>query len=779
MKKIKSKSFYLLALLSIFFIISVSLFSVTSFNNNVFAKEDSQNLTFVTGAGVRFNSGSTGLRFTCEISTSKYDEMIENDTYKDGCSFNMLIIPEDYFDGYDEYLTSNAEGDHIKYVESLNLGDKKVDLHFSTNKIIANLDHQSNIISYKIQGVITNILEKNYNRNFIAIAYVNNGDAYEYAVSDARNIVYVANRANKDISADYSEEQKDVLTYFIGKCSHTNTIEQGAIEATCTETGMTASVSCKDCEKIVTEGVEIPAKGHTDNYVIETAPTLIAVGTAKNICSVCETEIANIDLPKLSSVDYDYDIDTTTFTLKSNNLIKVQVQVDHTLQIAGNTYSAYNIDKIDIQGVTGSWIYNETLQKYSLKLALNNANINGNDLSAIKVGFIDLEIEVTGDCVLNGAEGDENLAVLAYSDGNAEKTSNLSFSGNGNLTINGNLKSNQNGVVFNNLTTTLNSSIWKNSTRKCSLYVEKEITIQNGATIISSGDFRSNANTISILSGADVSMTVNGANDALKSSVGTLNIDNSSLSIELDSQNTITTSAVVVDNLIVNNSTVSINGQFDYAFYIPKQIDITGENTIITVNGAVTTAFGSNMGDVIYNFHGGAVNVANSGRLFYKANGNNSFKVDIDGSQIDGTTTNANASAGIYLDNIYLKSGSLTLNSASIAIMAWEFNMSGGELNLKTSSNDAIAVKDAWATVNISGGTANIENIGAKGNTGICLNKGHNTIIIASPATVTVKNFEHGVGSWSAWSEWNDINGINQDAITAIDCTNKVTIQNW
>ncbi len=65
-----------------------------------------------------------------------------------------------------------------------------------------------------------------------------------------------------------------------------------AVEATCTEAGLTAGKKCSVCDAVITAQEEVPAKGHTEVEIPAVAPTCTETGlTAGKKCSVCDTVI--------------------------------------------------------------------------------------------------------------------------------------------------------------------------------------------------------------------------------------------------------------------------------------------------------------------------------------------------------------------------------------------------------------------------------------------------------------------------------------------------------
>ncbi len=61
-----------------------------------------------------------------------------------------------------------------------------------------------------------------------------------------------------------------------------------AVEATCTESGLTAGVKCSVCNEILTAQREVEALGHTEQELLAVAPTCTETGLTEGVkCSVC------------------------------------------------------------------------------------------------------------------------------------------------------------------------------------------------------------------------------------------------------------------------------------------------------------------------------------------------------------------------------------------------------------------------------------------------------------------------------------------------------------
>ena len=73
---------------------------------------------------------------------------------------------------------------------------------------------------------------------------------------------------------------------YVDAKGHTEVIDP-AVEATCTETGLTEGRHCSVCEEILVEQKEVSAKGHNYETVI-TEPTCTEQGYTTYTCSVCD-----------------------------------------------------------------------------------------------------------------------------------------------------------------------------------------------------------------------------------------------------------------------------------------------------------------------------------------------------------------------------------------------------------------------------------------------------------------------------------------------------------
>ena len=158
----------------------------------------------VEGASIRLVEPK-GLRFTAEMSADVYDDLM---TKESGVSkkMGMFIMPYSYVADEDKYASSkdwlNQNYDKIT---------KKIDCVFydSANSSIPNKIYKAGDM-YRANGVISNLYLKNYDEEFIGIAYiaetVGSTTTYQFADFDSnvnvRSAIYVANAAYDDYKSD-------------------------------------------------------------------------------------------------------------------------------------------------------------------------------------------------------------------------------------------------------------------------------------------------------------------------------------------------------------------------------------------------------------------------------------------------------------------------------------------------------------------------------------------------------------------------------------------------
>ena len=153
------------------------------------------------GAAVRL-SNPTGLRFTGYIGKGLLDEL-KAEYGNANVKVGMLITPTDYLTANSLDFTKEA----LDGCGSLPAGKKYVKIDAST--ILESEDGNA----YKINCVLSNVLEDNYARKFSAVTYIEvNGSTYYYADysegNNARSITYVAEAALLDLSNTQTDEYR-------------------------------------------------------------------------------------------------------------------------------------------------------------------------------------------------------------------------------------------------------------------------------------------------------------------------------------------------------------------------------------------------------------------------------------------------------------------------------------------------------------------------------------------------------------------------------------------
>ena len=194
---VNSKKTTFLVLCALLVCALVSAFCVTGFT----AKADGGFVMNEQGAELRLDQEYGGIRFTAKIYPSDY-----NAEY----SYGMIITPKDYID---EYI-SGQNPDYIAQFESQSI--KIINLTNMT-PIAVDIDSDEETDYYLLKGVISNILYSNYNREFFAIAYYNDGESNVYAsfndTENVRSIAAITDSAlNDEVFMDRISDDAEQLT---------------------------------------------------------------------------------------------------------------------------------------------------------------------------------------------------------------------------------------------------------------------------------------------------------------------------------------------------------------------------------------------------------------------------------------------------------------------------------------------------------------------------------------------------------------------------------------
>ena len=148
-------------------------------------------LEMVEGASVRLTD-PYGIRFRANVPAEL--------AAAEGVSYGMTIIPYDWVVNYSEYVDA-ANGDYIAALDGAGV---------TYRKFVCELNENNG--DYYIQASLTNIKEKNLEREFIGIAWYEKDGVKHYAFNEncARSIREVAKKAVL-AGGDYSETQEKFL----------------------------------------------------------------------------------------------------------------------------------------------------------------------------------------------------------------------------------------------------------------------------------------------------------------------------------------------------------------------------------------------------------------------------------------------------------------------------------------------------------------------------------------------------------------------------------------
>lgn len=150
-------------------------------------------LTQTDGAGVRYGSSAQnlkegGLRYEITMSKEDYDYIKSSPTYKDTVSFGVFIAPRDYHESVagmtevnvQEHISAGTDGSTVDNVYCWEQDEKLVGGTIKNGKkyAVQIINIQTKYLrpkdenTYHYYASITNILEKNYSREFIAYGYL-------------------------------------------------------------------------------------------------------------------------------------------------------------------------------------------------------------------------------------------------------------------------------------------------------------------------------------------------------------------------------------------------------------------------------------------------------------------------------------------------------------------------------------------------------------------------------------------------------------------------------
>ena len=168
--------------------------------NDQVAHAETTKFEMVDGAAIRLSTPN-GLRFIAEMDADTYNNLVAKET---GVTkeMGMIIVPYSYLSDASRYAngaTGVANQDYAQITKKIN------HVFYNSDGSVANKLYKFEDC-YRANGVISNLLLKNYDREFVGIGYiaetVNGVTTYTYAdfeeENDVRSAVYVAIEAYDD-----------------------------------------------------------------------------------------------------------------------------------------------------------------------------------------------------------------------------------------------------------------------------------------------------------------------------------------------------------------------------------------------------------------------------------------------------------------------------------------------------------------------------------------------------------------------------------------------------
>ena len=169
-------------------------------------------------------------------------------------------------------------------------------------------------------------------------------------------------------------------------CKHTSTEVRNQKAATCTAAGYTGDTYCKNCNKKLSTGKSIAAKGHSTTTKTQKA-TASKDGKITTTCTRCGTttktvKIAKVSKIKLSKTKYTYNgkKQTPSVTVKDSKGKELKVNTDYKVKLPSGrkNVGTYEV-KITFKGskYSGSKTLSYTLNPKSTKLSKVSAKKKG------------------------------------------------------------------------------------------------------------------------------------------------------------------------------------------------------------------------------------------------------------------------------------------------------------------------------------------------------------------------------------------------------------------
>ncbi len=371
------------------------------------AAETVENSRFemVEGASIRTVSPK-GLRFIAEMGEDVYEELT---TAEDGVvkKMGMYIVPVSYLNDSSKY----SNGVLGVMEQSYNKITTKIDhVFYSSDGSVDNKIYQSGEY-YRANGVISNLLLKNYDRDFIGIAYISEtvGEKTTYSYADfnlednVRDSLYVATKAYED----YTDEAKRKVfnEYIMG--AHLETL------------GMSETVV--DGVKTGTYTYEGKIYNSIEDVSVAAGSGLTLTLDAQNIFITSMDETATLTAT-ISDKAAPVTIDTYVMWESANDDV-VTVDQNGKLSVAGSgetTVTASFMDQIATCKVS---VFDGTFETMSaVPSALRSSNHAGTATIGEKDGDKCLVVPVTGStpylmvtrAFLADFFADQNVAYLAF-----------------------------------------------------------------------------------------------------------------------------------------------------------------------------------------------------------------------------------------------------------------------------------------------------------------------------------------------------------------------------
>ena len=177
--------------------------------------EQSVGFTMVDGASIRMAT-PLGMRFIAEMDDEVYEDLMTKEANVEK-KMGMFIMPYEYLSDASQYSNGSTG---VANKEYQNITTKIDYTFYDENEGINKLYEYNDGETYRANGVITNLYLKNYDRDFIGIAYIaettSTGTTYTFADFDeennVRNAAYVAIEAYEDYT---DSKPRDVFNEYV------------------------------------------------------------------------------------------------------------------------------------------------------------------------------------------------------------------------------------------------------------------------------------------------------------------------------------------------------------------------------------------------------------------------------------------------------------------------------------------------------------------------------------------------------------------------------------